>query len=88
MCQRVLSLQAQTAEQQQQRSAKKVTELQWELQHAWQEFQQADKNQKASLDTARERVAKLESDRQQASEDAARLEQRAAKAEVGSAQHA
>ena len=77
-----LCTQAQDAQALQQSSAKQLAELQWELQHAWQQSDQADRAQKAALQAAQDRIAMLESDCRRSSEHAARVEEKAAKAEA------
>lgn len=76
------SMQAQSSRELQQSSAKQLAELQWELQHSWQQFEQADKAQQAAMQGAQERIAKLEKDCQQTSTHAARVEAEAARAEA------
>lgn len=75
-------MQAQSSQELQQSSAKQLAELQWELQHAWQQSKQADKAQQAAVQGAQERIAKLERDCQQSSNHAARVEAEAARAEA------
>ena len=75
-----MSLQAQAAQEQQQTSAKQVAELQWELQHAWRQFEQAMEAQKAALQAAQDKNVQLEADRRQANEHAARVQEGAARA--------
>lgn len=75
-------MQAQDAQALQQSSANQLAELQWELQHAWQQSDQADKAQKAALQAAQDRIAMLEADCRRSSNNAARVEEKAARAEA------
>ncbi|KAL3146280.1 hypothetical protein ABBQ32_002981 [Trebouxia sp. C0010 RCD-2024] len=73
---------AQDAQALQQSSAKQLAELQWELQHAWQQSDRADKAQQAALQAAQDRLAMLEADCRRSSDHAARVEEKAARAEA------
>ena len=77
-----MCMQAQSSQELQQSSAKQLAELQWELQHSWQQSEQADKAQKAAMQGAQERIAKLERECQQTSTHAVRLEAEAARGEA------
>lgn len=78
----MLCMQAQDAQALQQSSAKQLAELQWELQHAWQQSDRADKAQQAALQAAQDRLAMLEADCRRSSDHAARVEEKAARAEA------
>ena len=82
MYHQLLGMQAQAAQELQQSSAKQLAELQWELQHAWQQSEQADKAQKAALEAAQDRIAKLEMDCHRSADLAARVEEKATRAET------
>ena len=75
-------MQAQSAQELQQSSAKQLAELQWELQYAWQQSEQANEAQKAAMQGAQDKIAELERDCQQTGDHAARLEEKAARAET------
>ena len=78
----LLRMQAQSAQELQQSSAKQLAELQWELQYAWQQSEQADKAQKAAMQSAQDKIGKLERDCQQTGNHAARVEEKAARVEA------
>lgn len=77
-----MPLQAQAAQEQQQTSAKQLAELQWELQHAWQQSKQAAEAQKAALQVAQDKIVKLEADGRQNSQQASRVQESAARAKA------
>ncbi len=79
-------LQAQAMQEQHQATAHQVAELQWELRHARDQSQQTSQAQKAALEGAQERVAKLKADYHQANEAAARVKESAHKAQGDAAQ--
>ena len=82
MHQQLQWMQAQSAQELQQSSAKQLAELQWELQYVWQQSEQADKAHKAAMQGALDKIAQLERDCQQTSNHAVRVEEKAAKAET------
>ena len=73
----VVIKQAQASQERNEASTHRLTELQWELQHAWHQSQQADQAQKVALQAAQHRIAGLEADKQQAGEAATRVQQAA-----------
>ena len=78
-------MQAQAAQQQHQATQHQMSELQWEVQHAWEQHQQADRVHKAALQAAQDRLSKLESDNRQSVEAAGEAKEVGGRAQADAA---
>lgn len=78
-------MQAQAAQQQHQATQHQMSELQWEVQHAWEQHQQADRAHKAALQAAQDRFSKLESDNRQSVEAAGKAKEKGGRAQADAA---